>query len=103
MDIDSSVFLIGHFSLLGNSKCHWDCVGTSLIQRYGNDLDGLWKHTPNVPVLCVTTRGNCGGGKEKQAPDSEGEAILVGSLLLKSAKSNHPNYMIATMESVCCG
>lgn len=54
-------------------------------------------------VLCVTTRGNCGGGKEKRKlPDSEGEAILVGSLLLKSAKSNRPNYMIATMESVCC-
>ena len=79
------------FSLLGNSKCHWDCVGTSFIQRYGNDLDELW-NTHHVPSFSVSWRGNRGGGKEKRKlTDSEGEAILVGSLLLKSAKSNRPN------------
>lgn len=50
------------------------------------------KHTPCAKFLCVVTRGNRGGGKEKRKlTDSEGEAILVGSLLLKSAKSNRPN------------
>ena len=41
------------FSLLGNSKCHWDCVGTSFIQRYGNDLDELW-NTHHVPSFSVS-------------------------------------------------
>lgn len=103
MDIDSTSISNRTFSLLGNSNVRLGIVlAPSLIQRYGNDLDVYETHAM-CQVLCVTTRGNCGGGKEKRKLlDLKVKPFLWAHFAVKSAKSNHPKHMIATMESVCC-